>query len=108
MLHLHSGLYHVLMTCANFGKEVKLLKSSGREFQMLVSSVHRLFLPNVVVFALKVTNSFFLLSECEPFLKYMYIKSRFMDFKVLKTLFANLFKWLTSMVGNSPFNSKLL
>ena len=54
------------------------------------------------------TKSFFLLAECEPFLKYVCMKSGFKDFKVLKTSVGSLYKWLTSMDGHSAFNSKLL
>ena len=36
------------------------------------------------------------------------MKSRFKDFKILKTSIANLHKRLTSLVGRSAFNSKLL
>ena len=46
-------------------------------------------------------KSFFLLAECEPVLKYVCMKCRFKDFKVLKTLIANLHKCLTYMVGCS-------
>ena len=69
MMHLHSGQYHVLINSVNFGREVKSLTSSGREFQILCLNVLRLFLLNVVVFALLRTKSFFLLVESEPFLK---------------------------------------
>ena len=69
MLHLHSGPYHVLMNSVNFGREVKSLTSSGREFQILGPNVLRLFSTNIVVFSLLMTKSFFLLAECEPFLK---------------------------------------
>ena len=44
MLHLHFGPYHALMSSVNFGKEVKFLSSSGREFQILGPSVLRLFI----------------------------------------------------------------
>ena len=69
MLHLHSGPYHVLINSVNFGREVKSLTSSGREFQILCPNVLKLFSLNVVVFALLTTKSFYLLVECEPFLK---------------------------------------
>ena len=69
MLHLHSGPYHVLMNSVYFGREVKSLMSSGREFEIFRPNVLRLFSPNVVVFALLTTKSFFVLAECEPFLK---------------------------------------
>ena len=59
MLHLHSGPYHLLMNSVNFGREVKSLMSSDREFQVLGPSVLRLFSPNVVAFALLTTKSFF-------------------------------------------------
>ena len=108
MLHLHLGPYHILMNSVNFGREVKSLTSSGEEFQILGPNVFRLFSPNVVVFTLLMTKSFFLLAECEPFLKYVCMKSGFKDFKVLKTSIANLHKQLTSTVGRSAFNSKLL
>ena len=92
----------------NYRREVNSLRSSGREFQILGPNVLRLFSTNVVDFALLTTKSFFLLAECEPFLKYMCMKSGFKEFKVIKTLIANLRKRLTSMVGRSAFNSKLL
>ena len=69
--------------------KVKSLKSSSREFQILGHNVLRLFSPNVVVFALLMTKSFFLLAECEFFLKYLYMKSGFEDFIVLKTSITN-------------------
>ena len=59
MLHLHSGPYHVLMNSVSFGREVKSLTSSGREFLVLGSNVLRLFLPNVVVFVVLTIKSFF-------------------------------------------------
>ena len=108
MLHFCSVLYHVLMNSVNFGREVKSLMSSGEEFQILGPNVFRPFSPNVVVFTLLMTKSFFLLAECEPFLKYVCMKSGFKGFKVLKTSIANLHKQLTSTVGRSAFNSKLL
>ena len=55
--------YHVLINSVNFGREVNSLTSSGREFQILGSNVLRLFSVNVVVFALLITKSFFLLVE---------------------------------------------
>ena len=42
---------HVLMNSVNFGREVKPLTSSGREFQILGLSVLKPFSPKVVVFA---------------------------------------------------------
>ena len=69
MLNLHSSPYHVLMDSVNFGRQVKSLTSSGRELQILDPNVLRLFTPNVVVFILLTTKSFFLLAECDPFLK---------------------------------------
>ena len=69
MLHLHSGPDHALLNPVNFGGEVKSLTYSGREFQILGPYVLRPFSPNVVVFTLLMTKSFFLLAECEPFLK---------------------------------------
>ena len=69
------------MNSVNFGREVKSFTSSGREFQILGPNVLSLFLPNVVVFALLTTMSFFLLAKCEPFLKYMCMKSGFKEFK---------------------------
>ena len=96
------------MNSVNFWREIKTFTSSDREFQILGPNVLKLFSPNVVVFALLTTKSFFLLAECEPFLKYMYIKSGFKDFNILKTSIANLRKRLTSTVGRSAFNSKLL
>ena len=36
------------------------------------------------------------------------MKSGFEDFIVLRTSIANLHKWLTSMVGHSAFDGKLL
>ena len=91
MVHLHSGPYHILMNSVNFGREVKSLMSSGREFQILGPKVLNLFSPNIAVFALL---------TC--------MKSGYKDFKVLKTSTANLRKRLASMVGRSAFNSKLL
>ena len=35
MLHPHLGPFHVLINSVNFGREVKSLTSSGREFQIL-------------------------------------------------------------------------
>ena len=81
---------------------------SGREFQVLGPNDLRIFSPNVVVFSLLTINSFFLLAEYEPFLKYVCMKLGFKDFKFLKTSIANLRKCLTSMLGFSAFNSKLL
>ena len=57
MLHLHLGPYHVLINSENFGREVNSLVSSGREFQILGSSVLRIFLPNVVIFAIYPFNN---------------------------------------------------
>ena len=54
------------------------------------------------------TELFFLLAECEPFLKYVCMHSEFKDRKVLKTSIANLRKRLTSMVGRFTSNSTLL
>ena len=45
------------------------LMLSGGEFQILGPDVLRLFSPNVVIFALLTSKSFFHLGECEPFLK---------------------------------------
>ena len=59
---MHSGPYHVLMNSVNFGREVKSLMSLGREFQILGPNVLKLFSPNVVVFTLLTTKSFF--SSC--------------------------------------------
>ena len=42
------------------------------------------------------------------FLKYVYMKSGFRDFKVLKASIAILRKRLASTVGRPAFNSKLL
>ena len=72
------------------------------------ANVVRLFSPKVVAFDLLTTKSFFLLTECEPFLKYVCMKPGFKDFKVLKTSIADLCKPLTSMVGSSVLNIKLL
>ena len=60
MLNLHSGLQHVLMNSINFGEKLKSLTSSVRGFQVLGSNILKLFPPNVVVFALLTTKSFFL------------------------------------------------
>ena len=60
MLNLHSGLQHVLMNSINFGEKLKSLTSSVRGFQILGSNILKLFPPNVVVFALLTTKSFFL------------------------------------------------
>ena len=62
MLNLHSSPYHVLMNSVNFGREVKTLTSSGREFQILGPDVFRLFSPNIVVFVLITTKPFFQLA----------------------------------------------
>ena len=51
MLHLHSDPYHVLMNSVSFGREVKSLMFSGREFQILGPTALRLFSSNVAVFA---------------------------------------------------------
>ena len=69
MLLLHSGPYHVLMNSVNFVREVKSLTSSGRKFQILGPNVLKLFSSEVAVYALLTTKSFFLLAECELFLK---------------------------------------
>ena len=61
-MRLHSGLFYVLMDSVNFGREFKLLKSSGREFHVLGPNILRLFSPNVLVFTLLMTESFFLLA----------------------------------------------
>ena len=49
--------------------------------------------------------SFFLLEECEYFLKYVCVKSGFKDFKILETSSVNLRKRLASMVCHSTFNN---
>ena len=59
MLHLHSGPYHVFTNSVNFGKEVKSLTFSGREFQVVGPNVFRLFSLKVSFFALLTTKSFF-------------------------------------------------
>ena len=108
MLHLHSGPYHVLMNFVNFSRRGDSLTSLGREFQILGPNVLRLFSTNIAVFALLTTKLFFFLAEYQPFLKYVYIKSGFKDFKVWKTSTTNLRKKLTTMVSPSASNSKLL
>ena len=47
MLHLHSGLYHILMNSVNFWGGVNSLTLSGREFQIFGPNVIRLFWTNV-------------------------------------------------------------
>ena len=68
------------MNSVNFWREIKSLTSSGREFQILGPNDLKLFSRNVVVFALLTAKSFFLLAECEPFLKYMCIS---LDLRIL-------------------------
>ena len=61
---LHSGPWNVLINFLNFRRKVKPLTSSGRKFQILGSSVLRLFSPNVVVLTLLTTQWLFLLAKC--------------------------------------------
>ena len=74
---------HVVSTFVN--TERMSLTCSGREIHILGPNVLSFFSPNVAVFALLTTKSFFLLAECESFLKYLCMTSGFEDFKILKT-----------------------
>ena len=78
MLHLYLGAYHVFMNSVNWGREVKSLASSAREFQILAASVFRHISYHSVVFVLLTNKSSFLLAQRGSFSKYVLIKSGFL------------------------------